>query len=708
MWIIGIAGSHNGGVALVRNGKVVAAVQAERTVRVKRHLIRLDLIGSDVQQLVQYCLDEAGIGPEAIDVIATSSPWVAAFPRLRSPADWFGTTEDCLPPFVTVPHHLAHAEYALHYSPLEPALVLVLDGSGTRELQRAQLDLKELEHGPIKHLDGIAKESISAYLFDGLKLSLVYRFAGDVANIAIPGVEGRPFLHSVGHLWRWASHYCCGDMNEAGKVMGLASYGDPRRLCGLRYLDFDDRSGAVQISFEQLARLTKPNIARRDITGDAHYEDIAAHIQATTGDFLVRLVRLLDARYSVRHLCYTGGVALNGIANEQMIRATGHRVHMNGSCEDNGTAIGAALAVYHQFTGCRVAERVAEHYGRTYSEEEVVRALTARCIPSRRRARHEVIESAARSLASGGVVAWFQGRSEFGPRALGNRSILADPRDPSIRDRLNVKIKMRERYRPYAPAVLEERAHEFFDLKGASPSMLRVVPVKSGSLPGITHVDGSARVQTVSRRDNPMFYDLIQAFGQITGTPVLLNTSFNRAGEPIIESPQEAVDAFLTMKIDTLIIHDHVITRQDVLSIRDPSPVAAGPKDVRAEDRFVVPHHLRYRVCTAYDGAERDIVRLYGLHSTVALKIGALPLLEVLCGRQRFVAGEMEDWAASGRRYAWEDLRRLLVHLLKCGLITREPDGVAAGCCEAVNRSQTEVSGHSETVLNSWIGTRSD
>ena len=302
MWILGIAGSHNGAVALIRDGKVMAAIQAERMVRIKRHLVRLDRMGTDVRQLMRYCVDQVGIKPEEIDVIATSSPWMAAFPRFRSPADCFGAREDWIPPFITVPHHLAHAEYALHYSPLDPALVLVIDGSGTRESQRAQLDLKERERDPIKHLDGIAKESISAYLFDGRELSLVYRFAGGVSDVEIPGVRGRlHFLCSVGDLWCWAAHYCCGDTNEAGKVMGLASYGNPRRLDGLRYLDFDERSGAVRVSFKELARLNRPNIEGRDVTGEPHYEDIAAHVQTMTSDFLVRLVRFLDVRYPARH-----------------------------------------------------------------------------------------------------------------------------------------------------------------------------------------------------------------------------------------------------------------------------------------------------------------------------------------------------------------------------------------------------------------------
>jgi carbamoyltransferase len=673
MWIIGVAGSHNGGVALIRDGKVVTAVQAERIVRLKRHSISLDRMGTDVRELVSYCLKQAGIGPDAIDAIATSSPWLAAFPRFRSPEVWFGAADDQLPPFITVPHHLAHAEYALHYSLLAPALVLVLDGSGTRESQRAQLDVKERQRTPIKHHAGIAKESISAYSFDGDELSLVYRFAGDESEVEIPGEVGHRYLHSLGDLWKWASYYCCGSLNEAGKVMGLAPYGDPCRLNQLRYLNFDECSGAVHISFRDFTRFTKPNVAGRDVSGDSHYEDIAAHVQSTTNNFLLKLLHFLEIRYPGTHLCYSGGVALNGIANEQLIRATRRAVHMNGSCEDNGTAIGAALAAHHQLTGLRVAEEPTEYYGRTYSEEEIASALSMRAISSHGRSRRDVLEIAAGALANGRIVAWYQGRSEFGPRALGNRSILADPRNSDVREILNVKIKKRERYRPYAPAVLEERANEFFNLPGASPLMLRVVPVTTASLPGITHVDGSARVQTVSRRDNAMFYDLIQVFGEITGIPVLLNTSFNRAGEPIVESPQDAIDAFLTMKMDILIMGDHVIMREDVPVLHPPSSfAAAGQVDVRSEDHFVLRNQLYYRVWTAYDGLERDIVYLYGLHRIAAFEIGALPLIENLCSRRRFVAREAESWGLYGSRYPWENLRRLLLYLHENGFIERE------------------------------------
>jgi hypothetical protein len=243
-----------------------------------------------------------------------------------------------------------------------------------------------------------------------------------------------------------------------------------------------------------------------------------------------------------------------------------------------------------------------------------------------------------------------------------------------VREILNVKIKKRECYRPYAPAVLEERANEFFDIRGASPLMLRVVPARTASLPGITHVDGSARVQTVSRRDNAMFYDLIHAFGEITGIPVLLNTSFNRAGDPIVESPQDAIDAFLIMKMDMMIIHDHVIMRKDASVLPPTSSFASGEQQhVQSEDHFVIRNRLHYRVWTAYDGVERDIVHLYGLGQIAAFEIGALPLIENLCSRRSFVAREAGNWGLYGSRYPWENLRRLLLYLLEGGFIEREP-----------------------------------
>jgi carbamoyltransferase len=566
MWILGIAGSHNSAAALLKDGEVVVAIQAERLTRRKRQTLRLDRMTGHAGAIIQYCLAHAGIDLPNLEAIATCTPWDVTRPRfvLRSGASPAAAS---LPRFLTVPHHLAHAEYALHYSPLEPCLVLVCDGSGTRESQRGCLDLAERNGDLVQYVQEQGKESISAYRFDGANLELVYRIAygpvDDRASVAVAAGSRRPrWLASLGHLWEWAALYCHGSSHEAGKVMGLAPFGDPGTHADLETLAMRT-DGEMRIDLPALfQRFRSPNSAAADVTGERHYEDLAAHVQHVTNRFLVELVRFLQSRYGTGALCYSGGVALNSTTNEYLRRKLDLTLHMNGSCEDNGTAIGAALAAHHSLTGRRVPEEVTDYYGREYSEEEIHDSF--RGCPGRVRilSRAELLDCASRALASGAVVGWFQGRSEFGPRALGNRSILADPRSEHIQGFLNRRVKRREAFRPYAPAVLEERADEFFEVDRPSPVMLRVVPVRGPALPAVTHVDGTARVQTVHRRQNELFYDLLKAFGGLTGVPVLLNTSFNVAGEPIVETPDDALRTFVQSDMDLLVAGNVVIDRR--------------------------------------------------------------------------------------------------------------------------------------------------
>ncbi|WP_214411219.1 carbamoyltransferase family protein [Sphaerisporangium fuscum] len=560
MWILGIAGSHNSAAALVHDGVVVVAVQTERLTRIKRHAIDLSRMSGDAVRVIEYCLRAAGIDLPDIDAIATCSPYEPAARFLfEDPA----AAPVGLPPFVSVPHHLAHAEYVIHYAPAEPSIVLVCDGSGTFEHHRAGLDIQELEADPVRHVTASGKESISAYTYDGRDLRLIHRIAHGPAPCRPPGAVFRTphgeVLVSLGHLWQWAAHYCHGGVNEAGKVMGLAPFGDPAVHRDLRTVTMSP-DGDLSIDFAALFdRFGRPNTEARDVTGVKHYEDLAAHVQEVTDDFLTRLVRLLRSRYETDVVCYSGGVALNGIANQHLVRTLGIDLRMNGSCEDNGTAIGAALAVHHAKAGTRVVEPIRDDYGREYSAGEIGAAVAragrrAEILPPARTA-----ETTAAALAEGAIVGWFQGRCEFGPRALGNRSILADPRDPGMQDHLNRRVKGREAFRPFAPAVLEEHAADWFELDGPSPMMLRVVPVRSGRLPAVTHVDGSARVQTVNRSQNARLHELLTAFGRRTGVPVLLNTSFNIAGEPIVESPDDALRTFLSSGMDLLVMGDHVV-----------------------------------------------------------------------------------------------------------------------------------------------------
>lgn len=563
MWVLGITGSHNAAAALVRDGRVVVAVQAERLTRQKRQQMRLDQLGSISVELIRYCLDYAGIELGDVERIATCTPWSMVHASFEPEVLQQLTGGDgSAPAYVSVPHHLAHAEYVLHYSRLDPGLILICDGSGTWTERRAALDIQEIEDDAFEEVflgdEGPAKESISAYRFEEGGLRTIFRVSSR-RSTATP--EGS-WLDSFGHLWRWVARYCHGSVHDAGKVMGLAAYGDPNACRDLRYLSI--ANGRIELAYAPLLeRFREPNPKNRDPLEDAQYPDLAAHLQKTTEDFLARLVRHLQTRFPTDRLYYSGGVALNSIANDHLIRTLGLDLHVNGSCEDNGTAIGAALAAWHQLTGERVPEEVTEYYGRAYSAEEIAAGLREAGLEGRTYESDDVLQATVRAIAEGRVVGWFQGRSEFGPRALGNRSILADPRRSEMKDVLNSRVKFREGFRPFAPAVLEERAEELFDLGGGnSPLMLRIAPVRVRSLPAITHHDGTARVQTVNARQNPRLYRLIERFEAETGVPVVVNTSFNVAGEPIVETPRDAIRTFLHSGMDTLVLGDTFVQKE--------------------------------------------------------------------------------------------------------------------------------------------------
>ena len=367
---------------------------------------------------------------------------------------------------------------------------------------------------------------------------------------------------SMGHLWEWASRHILGESSEAGKVMGLAGFGNPDTYRDLDAMGVGE-DGRLEVRFERLyerfgAPAPRPSAAMEDQS----LADIAADIQDRTNGTLLDLCRFLRGRFEAPQLCYSGGVALNGLANEHVIRAgLFEEVFQNGSCEDNGTAIGAALAVHHALTGGRVAEPVTDYYGRAYSDAEAAAAFARYHVPAETLDREGLLARAAKGIAAGKVIGWHQGRGEFGPRALGNRSILADARSTAIKAVLDTKVKRREPYRPYAPAVPLDVAGEYFDLEGSSPVMIRVGYARDDRLPAVTHVDRTARVQTVMPEGNALFHDLLWAVGRETGIPVVLNTSFNVAGEPIVETPEDAIRTFLHSGMDELYIGHNVAAR---------------------------------------------------------------------------------------------------------------------------------------------------
>jgi carbamoyltransferase len=531
MWVLGLAVSHNGAVALIEDGVVRVAIQLERLERVKRFALRFanGEPAEGVTRAVNYCLRAAGIEAEDLDAVAATTPWA-----LPASATWPRR------PIAWVPHHLAHAEYALHFSRHEPGLVLIVDGHGSQETDRPQLQIEERVDASARIFPGEA-ETVSIYRFDGTALSLVYRMCGSRDPVTAW------WNASIGGMWELASSLAFGRRDQAGKVMGLAAYGEHALDGELFRLEADGRLSA----FPALLHTHLP------------YRHMARAVQDETTRVLLELLERARPWAPGPTLYYSGGVALNVVSNERIVQSgLFDTVAMNGSCEDNGTAIGAALAVYHAKTGRRVREDTREYLGTEYHRYAIRAELDQLPVGYEDLSSDDLIDATARSLAQGNVVGWFQGGSEFGPRALGNRSILADARDRGVKDRLNGRIKHRESFRPYGACVRGDRASAHFDLLGSSPVMLRQAAVVDDALPAITHIDGSCRVQTVEQADNPRLFDLLTRFSELTSKPVLLNTSMNVAGEPIAETPRDALLTLLRTEIDALAIGNYWVRRK--------------------------------------------------------------------------------------------------------------------------------------------------
>jgi carbamoyltransferase len=439
-----------------------------------------------------------------------------------------------LPPIVNVGHHHSHAAM-FFVSPFDEALVLVMDGYGD-------------------------DASSSAYIGRGNRLERQWSTG---------------ILNSLGLVYTFVTEYLgFAKFGDEGKVMALAAYGSDTYRDRFRDVIQLLPDGGYTVNmdyfsygaFGQLRPFKRkfidtfgPARAPGEPIGDRH-RDIAFALQAVTEDCVLHIVRALLKRHPARNLCLTGGVALNCVANAKLLEQTDiRRIWVPPCASDTGAPLGSTLWHYHQTLGFRRCfELKHSYYGREYGPADIERALKACGLRYSRLPEAQLVRKVAQDLADGRIVGWFQGRFEMGPRALGNRSILADPRRPDMREILNEKVKKREWFRPFAPAVLLERAAEFFEIAQPDPFMTlapRVRPEKRDVIPAAVHVDGTGRIQTVERSANPRYYDLIAEFGRLTGVPVLLNTSFNRK-EPIVARPEEAIACYLRSDMDVLVMGD--------------------------------------------------------------------------------------------------------------------------------------------------------
>jgi len=555
---------HDSGAALVRDGKLIAAGEEERFNR-KKH-------DSDFPKLaVEYCLKEAGITIDQVDYIGfyekplvkfnrilesilatwprSYKAWLKAVPlwlthRLNISSDiqkQLGCDKDIL----YCQHHLSHAASAFLVSPFEEAAIITADGVG--------------------------EWTTTAW--------------GVGRGSQMDMMKEMRFPHSVGLLFSAITAYLGFRVNDAEwKVMGLAPYGKPTYVDKFREIVDIRDDGSIRLNLDYFAHAysTTDTINEKwaDLFGQPQnkseseltefHRDIAHSGQKIVEEIMVKMATHVHRETGMKNVCIAGGVGLNCVANWRILKESGFKdIFIQPAAGDSGGALGTAFYIYNTVLGNPRNFRM-EHacWGPQFSDAQIKETLrqveaTYETVPD----ENQLVDKTARMIADGKVVAWFQGRMEFGPRALGSRSLLADARSERMKDTINAKVKFREAFRPFAPAVLKERAHEYFDMPPGmeAPYMLlvpKVLPDKHAVIPAVTHQDGTGRVQTVTNEQNGLYYRLIKRFGELTGVPVVINTSFNVRGEPIVCTPRDAYNTFVNTGIDVLVMGNYILTEK--------------------------------------------------------------------------------------------------------------------------------------------------
>jgi carbamoyltransferase len=584
---------HDAAAVLLRDGQLVAAAEEERFSRIKHDY-------GFPKNAIKYCLEAGGTtGPDLDYVVFFEKPFrkldrILATVLQTYPQSWkvfresmiswvldklwvastlesqLGIKKDKV---LFSEHHLSHAASAYLCSPFEESAILTVDGVGEW----------------VTATCGIGKGN-DIRLFKQMD-----------------------FPHSIGLLYSAFTAFLGFEVNEGEyKVMGMAPYGEPRYVDKVWKLVHQNTDGSFSLDmdyfsfhhstektyskkFEQLFGAPRPTKLHFFTEGtgfpkyfgeppaniheiskiNQHYADIAASIQRVTEELILGMARNLQKETGLKNLCIAGGVGLNSVANTRIMRETQfEQVFVQPAAGDGGGALGAALWAYNTLLGKPRNFRMDHAYwGRSYGASEITTFLQSNKIPYHLiENEDQMLDQVVERLMGGKVIGWYQGRFEWGPRALGHRSIIADPRNPDMKDIVNSKIKFREPYRPFAPSVLAESAEKYFELPRATSHyparyMLYVVPVKpeaQSTLPAITHVDGTGRLQTVFKDQSPRYYKLIERFGQATGVPVILNTSFNLRGEPIVTTPANAFNTFIKSEMDTLVLDNYLIEKSSL------------------------------------------------------------------------------------------------------------------------------------------------
>ncbi|OGZ63873.1 MAG: carbamoyl transferase [Candidatus Staskawiczbacteria bacterium RIFCSPLOWO2_01_FULL_40_39] len=559
---------HELSACIIKNGKLLAAVEEERFSRIKRGKQAL-INNPDVlpKEAINYCLDIAQIPLKRVNYIGLS---FSPKERLKNinvdsyymPGNWGSERgerlfykkitrvplllnhlagEDLSRKIRWIPHHICHASSAFFVSPFSKSAILSIDGIG----------------------------------------ELSSTWMGYGKNNAIQVLKEIYYPNSLGFLWEKISKYLGFTEYDASKIMGLAAYGNPRRFYKIFQKivqlkadgEFTVDNSIMRFrmdDFSQLEDLFKtPKEIRRPLKPTKNHKDIAAALQAITDDVVIHLVTFLSKKTGSKNICLAGGVALNCVSNSLLLKnSICKNLYVQPAANDAGTALGAAYYIWHQELNkprSFIMENV--YWGPKYSDLEIISALKKFKISSYKKTT-DITEKVAEKLSEGKIIGWFQGREEWGPRALGNRSLLADPRRKDMKEILNERIKRRESFRPFAPSVLKEFLSSWFKEhrwgKSLSAEFMEVnfdaKKIKQKKIPSVIHIDGTGRLQVVSKKTNPLYHKLIYQFYKRTGVPIVLNTSFND-NEPIVCSPEDAIKTFKRTKMDYLAIGNYLVSK---------------------------------------------------------------------------------------------------------------------------------------------------
>ena len=556
---------HDSAAAILKDGHVIAAVEEERFSRKK-------FDDGFPNIAIDWCLQEAGIRPEQIDSVAFYDKPILKFDRLLdnyltvAPRGLYSFL-DIIPRWIHKrlwikddikkhlkgfrgeiifpEHHMSHAAHAFYTSPFEECAILTIDGVG----EWTTTSFGTAQNNSIKLTDDIR------------------------------------WPHSVGLFYSAFTYFLGFKVNEGEyKLMGLSAYGKPKYYdlimkelidvkddgsihLNMKYFAFTYDKVMTNDKFSELFGI--PPRKKNEKTEQIHY-DIGASAQKVLEDVILMMANHIHKKTQMKNLCFGGGVALNGVANYNLLKnGPFENIHIPPSPGDGGSAVGCAQYLYYihnknKRTVEQDSERIKNnvYVGPSFSNDVIKSFLEENNIDYEYLQREQLLQNTAKLISDGSIVGWYQGKMEWGPRALGNRSILADPRDAKMKDILNEKIKHRESFRPFAPSILEEYVSEYFDIDITSPYMLLVAPVKKPEkIPAVTHVDGTGRLQTVSKQSNPLYYDLINEFYKITNIPVIINTSMNVMGEPIVNTPEQAYNMIKKTDMDYIVMGNHLVSK---------------------------------------------------------------------------------------------------------------------------------------------------